>query len=154
MERLLHKTYNSSDSYNQKTSENEILYLQDLFLTPGFHKLKFSNTEAAREQLYTILDSLKFYQNTAGLSLQTLGFRDDITDLYAEILQAGCLNLSNSSINENLVDFCLNNFYYDFLWIENPPALEATQWYQQLLELISNFKLDQLIPICLVEFKA
>jgi hypothetical protein len=152
MERILQPPRVDTNLYNQKISENEILYLQDLFLTPGFHKLKFANLKTAREQLYTILDSLQFYQNAAGLSLQVLGLREDITDLYAEILQTGCLNDPDHYTSENLVNFCLNNFYYDFLWIENPQALETTQWYQQLLELLSDFKLDQLIPICLVEF--
>jgi len=151
MERLLQQFNANSDLYNQKISEVEILYLQDLFLTPGFHKIKFTNLKVARNQLYTILDSLKFYQNTAALSLQTTGFREDLTDLYSELLQYGCLDTPENSSNENLVSFCLDNFYYDFLWIENPQTLEINQWYQQLLEFIADFKLDQLIPICLVE---
>lgn len=152
MERILQQPHASSDLYNQKISENEILYLQDLFLTPGFHKIKFSNLKIARNQLYAILDSLQFYQNAAALSLQTTGFRTDLVDLYSELLQDCCITAPAHLAAENLVNFCLNNFYYDFLWIENPQALEAKQWYQQLLELIANFKLDQLIPICLVEF--
>lgn len=152
MERILQPPRVEINLYNQKISENEILYLQDLFLTPGFHQLNLTNLKIARTQLYTILDSLLFYQNPAGLSLQALGFRESMTDLYAEILQAGCLNGPDSNISENLVNFCLDHFYYDFLWIENPRVLETNHWYQQLLELISDFKLDQLMPICLVEF--
>ena len=151
MEHRLQQSNVSSNFYNQKISEIEILHLQDLFLTPGLHKIKFSNLKIARYQLYTILDSLKFYKNAAALSLQTTGFREDLTDLYSELLQCGCLDTPESSSNENLVNFCLDNFYYDFLWIESPQALEINQWYQQLLEFITDFKLDQLIPICLVE---
>lgn len=154
MARSLQTIHNSGQPYSLKISESEILHLQDLFLTPGFHELKFVNLKTARLQLYTILEALQFYHRPAALSTASASFKAPLTDLYGELLQAGCLTttgLTSSCRVEALSNFCLQQFHYDFLWIEDPAHLATYSWYQPFCDLLADYRFDQLLPICLVQ---
>src|SRR3990167_398983 len=126
-------------TYQQKISENEIIQLQALFITPGRHWLSFSDLATARTHLYQILDSLAFYQSPTAVSLNQLDFRADLRALGAELFSA---EVGEAAVGlEQLETYLMAYLNCDFLWIELAPKLRQARWFRLLSELIEQLHL-------------
>jgi len=131
-------------------SDSDILNLQDAFLTNGIHYIKTDNIFAGRALITLFLNSLNCHNNVATLSLSSEPLQNGITDLYAELILGGHLN---QNLSHELEDFFLEKFYYDFMWIEATEKLLDSFWTEEFFKKITDFKLDQLIPILIVSYK-
>ncbi len=117
-------------------SEYDIITLHRTFLTPGYHHLRVSSCKQGRDIIYQILASMKYYQQVACLTKETLLLSDYVIDLYEDI-----------TIQTNNVDeYFLHHFSYDFLWIELSSTLDVT-WIDQFYNALNDFNLEQKIPI-------
>jgi len=156
VERMCRDIPMRSKLYNQNISENDLIYLQDLFLTNGIHNLSSPSTNQARKVLYKILKSLNYYQDIASLSLSDQALSNNVYDIYTNLLINNFLSINSSnnlniSNSENLINFFQDKFYFDFLWIELTEELEETDWYSKFENFIINFKFDKIMPICIVQ---
>ncbi len=127
----------------ESLTESTILELQDIFLTNGFHQINVSSIEQGRSLLYTFLDSLGIYQDVACLTAIGTPLRPDITDISSDLFDSGCLDSSENYLEE----FFIEQWYYDFMWIEATSDLLATPWVDEIKSKIINLKIDRQIPI-------
>lgn len=129
-------------------SENDAIYLQDIFLTPGVHHLYVDTTSKARSVISKVLKSLQYHQKAACLSLQALDWSDDVCDIMRLLVAEDYL------VNhESLILFFLEHFYFDFLWIEETQALVESIWYEQFKQYLVDFNFHKSIPIIKVHIK-
>lgn len=133
---------NSYRVFDGHFSENEVLYLQNIFLTPGVHQIKVESIVGGRNMIDKFLTSLHYHQKAACLSLCDTPLPMHVTDMVHILLMDDYLVDADS-----LTLFFLNNFYFDFLWIEETQALLDSLWYEQFKQHLSDFKFDQTIPI-------
>jgi hypothetical protein len=123
---------------NRLISEQQIIELQELFLTPGFHQYPITTVKDARALMYTFLDALRCYQIVGCMTANTdLPLRKSIFDINDYLWQYGYLGSSNYD------KFFIEEFDIDFLWIEPTQHNEFDQFKEKLAE----FNIDKQIPI-------
>ncbi len=129
-------------------SENDVLYLQDLFLTPGVHQITVDSFSKVRIMINKILRSLHYHQKAACLTFVDLLLEPEICDI-TQVLIADDYLVSK----DRLMLFFLDQFYFDFLWIEETPDLLTSIWYEQFQRHLSEFNFNRSIPIIKVSLK-
>lgn len=129
-------------------SENDVLYLQDLFLTPGMHQITVDNFSKIRTMISKVLKSLQYHQKAACLSFVDLSLDSEICDITRVLIVDDYL-----VSKDRLMLFFLDEFYFDFLWIEETPDLLASAWYEQFQRYLSEFNFNRSIPIIKVNMK-
>lgn len=120
-------------------SEEQILELQDLFLTNGIHHIGVPSIKEGRALIYKFLHALRCYQSVACFTIDGITLKKPILDLHKQLSQ------------ENMEHFFLAEFTSDFLWIEQDSLL-----YQQSLILenkLSQLGFDQHMPIIILSLK-
>lgn len=124
-------------------TEHEILSLQDAFLVNGLHTLHFSNQALGRTLIHDFLQSLPMYNNIACLTLENNHLLTGIFDIHS--------TLFNEGINEQSIEeFFINEFYFDFMWIEVSDSLSKAPWYGHFCKIMQAYK--QQMPILLVYY--
>lgn len=127
-------------------SENEILLFQELFYTTGFHYIQVDSFSQGRALVDTFISSIKYHKNIAYLTTQSKPLLKNslfkAVDIYKE------LNKLNALYNfHNLEKFLLENFYYDFLWIELNFEILNSCWLGHFEQKIIDFNIDNTLPI-------
>ncbi len=123
-------------------TENDALYLQNLFLTPGVHQINSANLSQVRILIKRMLTCLQYYQNVAGLSLQEGISAIEAVDLMQLLIAED--HLINA---DRLTLFFFDHFYFYFLWIEETPELLLSPWYNQFQRHLHDFGFDRTIPV-------
>lgn len=130
--------------------EQEILDLQDYFLTPGFHFLKTTDPETGRELLTQFIQVLQYhYADVAVLSTSKRSFSFEYHDLYKELMHAKGFNKK-----EALEKYLLDSFYYDLVVIEGTKELLASHWFGRFENLLNTFAITEKTPVVLLYYDA
>jgi hypothetical protein len=137
-----------SDVLLSNFSEQDILELQDVFLTPGFNYLSVPSVVQGRRIIRSVLDSLNCFSPVACLTTNSIKLRSDIISLYDEMALAGALALSHSALES----FLLEQFNYDFLWIECSYELMQAPWFCYFEQKLLDFNIAAQQPILFVEY--
>jgi len=138
----------NSKQIQDPLSEHDIFDLQDKFLTPGFHYVKASDIKFGRTIINKFLSLLYCYNEIAVLTAADLPLANHITDIHYTLLKEGYLS---SSFFE-LEDFFIEQFYYDFMWIEVSQELIQTKWFSDFFEKMIHFTLIQNIPVLIFSY--
>ena len=131
-------------------SDRDILDLQDTFLSNGLHFIKVDDVKSGRSLITLFLRSLNYYQHIASLNTSSAPLDSSVIDLYGELMVGGYLDAGASHVLE---EFLLENFYYDFMWVEASERLVTSLWAAELFRQMNNLKLDQLIPVLIVSYE-
>lgn len=126
-------------------SEETILHLQAMFITPGFHALYVQDIATGRAIIKSQLEALNWYHSVGCLVTHA-----DYTFSYAHNI---IHDLKHSIIDTQIIEsFFLDVFYYDFLWIELTTELEAMTWIKDFETQLLTYRLDETIPIIVVYY--
>lgn len=136
----------ASQWVQEPLTETDILSLQDKFLTNGFHHIQVQKLEIGRSLIETFLDSMHLYKDIACLTLEHEPLQPPISDIYYELV-------TSEYIKTNLEQFFIDQFYYEFVWIEATAQLLKTEWYQEFEHFIIDYKIDQHIPIMVISYQ-
>lgn len=126
-------------------SENDVMYLQAMFLTPGVHHINIDSISKIRAVIQKILESLQYHQKSACLTLSSLLLAPDVCDIVKVLITDDYLVSADS-----LTQFFLDQFYFDFLWIEETPQLLDSIWYEQFKQHLIDFNFNRSVPIVIV----
>ncbi len=128
-------------------TDQEILNLQDAFLTNGIHYIKTATIESGRALVHSFLESLPIYTEIACLSLHDY-VDHSVIDMYGELLDNNYLNGTH-----DLEDFFIDQCFIDFLWIEASQELLDAPWFARFDRTIHDFKLCQTMPIIIFVYE-
>ncbi|MBT3827435.1 hypothetical protein HOL34_01560 [bacterium] len=112
----------------QPETEEEILSMQDLFLTPGFHCLQVGSIEEARLLIERYLVSLFCFKNIAVAT----SFDGQVPLSAVNIFDEYQLNQHGKNTAQHIDMSITELFYYDFLWIEADGEVATDQLYDAL----------------------
>ena len=125
-------------------SEKDILFLQSAFTVPGVHTITVSSVEQGRELMHQLLTSLDWYQDVAYLASSDALPYKDATQVLTKIEQP--------ITHESIAQFFIDEFYYDFLWIELNDSLLHEPWLHSFENQLSNFHIADMIPVIIVSY--
>lgn len=125
-------------------TESEIIKLQNIFLTPGFHTLQVRNAYESRQTIETFLSSLNCYANIACLSMADAPIPSKYFDIFYALTFGGYIN---STCQTSLEHFFLEHFDADFLWIEATPMLLAQPWFYEFKYHLDRHNIRNLLPV-------
>ncbi len=125
------------------SSHEEIIALQDLLLTPGFHSLKAATRSSGRTIIDVFLMSLNYFNTIGCLTLHKNSLPHNIHNIYHQLVEEGYLEQGSDGIERFLVDA----FYCDFLFIEIDDAMIKCNWLPIFQQKIIDLGIDTNIPI-------
>lgn len=128
--------------YDAHLTENDVVALCDIFLTPSIHYVTFTSLATGRKVMHSFIDHLTCYH--------AIGYIDRIGISH----QKG-MNLyeffahyeSGEHLREAIEQFFLERFNYDFIWIVYPKYQVAQTFIQVFLDCVVEYRIDQKIPI-------
>ncbi len=135
----------SSKSIHTPFSENDLIFLQNAFTTPGVHAIRVKDIQTGRILIKQLLDALRWYHDVGYLALN-----DVIPCLHA----TNIMNHFSYPINSiELSRFFTEDFFYDFLWIETTQELLNQVWLPLFEQRIAHLHIDHIIPVIIVSYE-
>lgn len=121
-------------------SDRDIILLSNAFLTSGFHNIQVLSFQGGRDLLWKFLEYLK-YSNVACLSVNyRKNYKNEfVINLYDKFSQ----EYNEQAIN----DFLLNEFCFDFLWIECSKELVKESWFLFFKNKLIEYEIANDLPI-------
>jgi len=122
-------------------SEDDILYLQHLFLSNGLHAIQLPNVAVGRTVIYTLLRSLDYYHTVACL---TCVAEPPLKRSIFDVNSAAHLATRNA---DSIAQFFTERFFADFLWIELTESLARLPAFMDVIEALDSLALGSHIPV-------
>lgn len=135
------------DTIKYPLSECEILDIQNKFLSNGFQHIKVKNIRQGRAVVKRFLSSMGMYHDITCLTLSDIPLSKNVCNLYHELLFNGYLDHDSLQFLE---EFFIDEFYFDFMWIEASRKLLTSSWFKFLEKKLINFKLEQHLPMIVI----
>ncbi len=122
-------------------TDQDLIELQEKFLTNGFQYLKTPSIDEGRSIIEMFLSTISIHHTIAYFSLEThkVGYA---TNIYS-ILKEGYLN----SYDGDLEEYFIEHFYFDFMWIEGTKDVLQAPWFETFKNAITCTGIDNHIPI-------
>jgi len=126
-------------------SENDILYLQELFMSNGIHHISVPDIAAGRNLIEMFLSSLNCFYDIA-----YFGSEPHTHTSYFDVLAHLKLYEKNAA---DLDEFFINEFYFDFMWLEQTPHFSASPRFTNFMHKLAELKVDQHLPIIILSYQ-
>lgn len=136
---------------DRSLSEDDILFLQDIFLKTGFHHIRVADILSGRTIMYKLLESIHYYHEITCLTgnLQ-IPLKRRINNLY-QALEKCC---GSHATYESIEEYFLENYYADFLWIELSEELFKKSIATCALSIMHQLGMADNIPIISISYNS
>lgn len=122
-------------------TEQAIIDLHALFVTPGIHHIEIESVDKGRTLLEALLSSLNCYTAITCITANEIAFMTDIYDCSDELATQTCIE---SFFNEQ----CL----FDCMVIEPCPKLAVSSWYKKAEKYLRTSTMSLHAPIIFVTY--
>ena len=145
VEEIAHNQASIAVQQKIRLSDEEILEIQEYFLTPGLHIIKVADVMTGRILLARFLEALGYYfSDKAVLSLTRKTIPEGCADIYTELVETGSLHDYDA-----LQNYIASSFYYDFLAIEGTHELLNNPWFGRFEYVLRESCAGETTPIIL-----
>lgn len=129
-------------------SEDDILYLEDIFLTSGLHTINVRNVESGRTLMYTFLQSMLSRPLAACLTNQKIPLKKPIEDMYKTVQ-----NLCKKHEFKDAVEiYFLEYFQAHLVWIESSDDFLQDPLVYYALQVIYDLEIVNNSPIIMLSY--
>lgn len=132
--------------FNVPLSDANIISLQNLLMTPSVHYIKTENVATGRFLMNTFLDALNHYHNIGCLTVV------DNYNLKSNILDFATLKTEQHQLIDTIENFCIENPYIDFVWVELTETLLNQISPNQLNRFCELFGSTGQTPVIMMSF--
>src|ERR1700733_2712100 len=129
-----------------KFAEEDILDLQDIFLSIGIHTIEVANLYEGRLLLYIFLNALRCYSSIGCLNTANIPLEKGVVDMYKELQARGYLDQKTCLDFEHFLTYFQE---FEFIWIELQRK-SALKWYPYFYQQLITLNFDKRIPIVVV----
>ncbi len=132
-------------------SEQDLLELQEIFVTLGMHIIKVKDMIEGRQIVKIILNSLKYYHN--------IGCITDVTDLPVNVcnitshIALQCLQNKQGNSLLNLETFLNTHPCFDFIWIELTKNIKKEYSYKTMKNIFDMYHIEERMPVLIVTYE-
>ena len=148
----LHKLYSYKGKFlsdaiipykiDQVLSTDDILFLQDIFLTRGLHHIMVSDVVSGRMLIHKFLESLNCHHEIACFTLNVAPTKQNIFDMYTSLVHCCGYDASYEEVEEFFLEQC----FADFMWIENLNDLGQIPLVTHALKVMHDLGMVHDIP--------
>lgn len=125
----------------QPFSEDDILTMHEVLLTPGIHYIAVSSISEGRQAITTFLDSLNYYHKVGCMTLASEPLsHTEVTDVVHDLAERDLL-----SSQVRMGSYFATEFDYDCLWIEAEKPLFHELWFKRFFDELEQ--LHTAIPV-------
>lgn len=133
-------------SFLRNYTDQQILALEDIFLSRGLKQLTVPSQVAGRELVVSMVELFYHTGRVACLTANGSGLPERVTRIFEEMAVSGCLAFANRDIDS----FLLEQFYYDVVWVECSDQLLAMPWFGYFESKLLEFNMSATCPIIFV----
>lgn len=127
----------------------DILYLQDIFLTKGLHYIKVKDILVGRKIVGDLLKSMHYYRDIACITNYFQpALKRTVYNIYCSLVDFCGTNVSYESIEE----FFLENFFADFMWIEYSEDMLQKPLVVYAMQAMQELEIVRQIPIIVLSY--
>ncbi len=145
IKRDCHSLADTNRAFSWPCTETDLLYLNAIFTTKGIHHIRAADELSGRLLIQNVLASLQWYYQIACVAAT-----EEMIIAYADNI---ITKLSHPYSDGMMEQFFLEEFYYDFVWIEMTEDLKQQAWIESFQEHLSFFQIDRIIPIIIIEYQ-
>ncbi len=130
-------------------SENDVLKLQETFVSFGIHTIKTKNILDGREIIQTILNSLNYYHNI-GCITDAQGLSTSVCDIINHI------ELQKSRKGDLLIDledFLTIHPCFDFIWIELTKEMQNLYSAADIKKIFNIYHVEERMSVLIVMYQ-
>ncbi len=124
-------------------SEDEIIKLQNEILTNGLHEIGVDSVSAGRAFMYTFLHTLNCFKKIACITDSVLALHQ-AENIYKKLKHIPFPN------QEAWQAFFVEDFYYDFIWLESTSSLSP--WLEQFKNMLEAHGIEKQIPVMYLNY--
>ena len=135
-------------SFLRNYTDQQILALEDIFLSRGINQLTVPTQAVGRELVVSMVASLYGTGRVACLTANGSGLPERVTRIFEDMAVSGCFAFSNHDIDT----FLLEQFYYDVVWVECSDQLLAMPWFGYFESKLLEFNIAATCPIIFVMY--
>lgn len=129
-------------------TESDVLYLQDMFISPGIHEIRTTTIKQGRCIMQTILDSLKYF-HAIGCITNESGLSDFVCDIQRHI----ALDSSyNHDAIANLEYFLTIHPCFDFIWIELTDKIAHMYTIDHIKNIFNMYQANERMSVIIVQY--
>lgn len=123
-------------------SQQELIDLHSLCVTPGIHTIMVDSIEKGRLLIESLLLSLDCYTNIACITLsKSVSIHFPMYDCAQDLQNQPCIEA-----------FCAEHYFFDFMWIELTQELRTTIWYKNLEEYLFATSVNSDLPVIIIRY--
>lgn len=125
-------------------TEEDILFLQDIFLTNGLHHIKVPSVLSGRTIIYKFLRSMNYYHHVTCLTCNDdFPLKKTVGNLF-QLLKRAC---GQEPSYEHIENYFLEQWFADFMWVELSEDLITNGMVIHALHAMHELDLAHHIPI-------
>lgn len=122
-------------------TEQAIIDLHALFITPGIHHIEIESLQKGRTLLEALLTSLNCYTAIACITTNEIAFMTDIYDCSHDLAMQPCIE-----------SFFAEQFTFDCMLIEPCQSLTRLPWYKKVEKYLYTSTISLHAPIIFVAY--
>ena len=132
-------------------TDNNILELQEKFLTNGLHHITVPTIADGRALIFTFLNSLSFILHTvACVTTNDITLPVDIISIHEQLSASENFNMSHTDYMQK---FFFKQFYYDFIWVEMSSSLTNSEWYTDFEKNFLDLNMHKNTPMLIISYE-
>jgi hypothetical protein len=133
---------------SKKLSVDDILYLQQLFLTTGLHHIVVPDLSVGRKIIHSLLQSMHYFSNTACLTQQHK------VSLKGYDVLGRLINYCGQEANSNVIEeYFLEEFEADFMWVELNEELMQNPFAVQVFRIMHVLDIIKKMPVVTISYQ-
>jgi len=122
-------------------TEQAIINLHALFITPGIHHIQIESLQKGRILLEALLASLNHYSAIVCITSNEIAFSSAIYDCSYELAMQPCIE-----------SFLIEQFSFDCMVIEPSRSLIQAAWYAKVEQYLYTSTISLHVPIIFVDY--
>lgn len=135
--------------YTHNLSNDDILFLQDTFLTKGLHSISVDSLETGRALIYTIIQSLHYYEAIACL---TMAHQPPLADPIINMYQDAYTRFGPSYTLDDIENMFLDYWSIECLWLERTRTSSQDALYGACTKAMHSLDMPEHIPVVQLVF--
>ena len=136
---------------NPALSIDDILFLQDVFLTGGIHHIIVPDVISGRKIVDSFLQSLNCHHEVSCLTVTEIPPIQGPTLNICSSLASYC---GQDDSYEHVEEFFLEQYFADFMWIENLKDLLHIPLVARAIQAMHDLDIVQNIPVVAISYNA